>query len=153
MVFSAELSQPEVAVSQYGTINVGLQAKPLIQGTTVKDYILFNIKVQIINCTRSTVQSLLNNLSNELMFKVDTLLAPLNGQIDDSSTSNYSYSTVGLGVVTLKVQPRLLVQGTTNPDEIVFIIEVDLVNCNRSRLLNIFSTLASQIMDKVNDVL
>ncbi|NJN13599.1 MAG: hypothetical protein HC815_39180 [Richelia sp. RM1_1_1] len=44
MVFSAELSQPEVAVSQYGTINVGLQAKPLIQGTTVKDYILFNIK-------------------------------------------------------------------------------------------------------------
>lgn len=125
----------------------------MIQETTVREYILFNVEVKIYNCTRTVLQSLLSTLESEILNKVDTILNPLNGQVDDGQSGNYSYPTVGLGVVNLKVQPTPLVSGTNNPDEIVFRVELQLVSCNRSRLVNILDGLNLQIMDKVNDVL
>lgn len=154
MVFSSANEQSEqVAVSPYGIINVDIRSTPLLQGTTVKDYILFTCDVQILNCTRTTLQSLLGNLQNEILTKVDILLAPLNGQVNDGNSGNIPYSTLGFGVVNIKVQPTALVQGTSNPEEVVFRVEVQMVSCNRTRLANFLNGLNAEIMDKVNDVL
>lgn len=154
MVFSGNTSNESgTATSPYGIINVNINPKPLIQGTTVREYILFDVKVEIFNCIRAVLQELLNTLELEILNKVDTILTPLNGQVDDGQSGNYFYPTVGLGVVNLKVQPTLLVSGTNNLDEIVFGVELQLVNCNRPRLVNILNGLNLQIMDKVNDVL
>ncbi|MEM7716238.1 MAG: hypothetical protein AAF349_22140, partial [Cyanobacteria bacterium P01_A01_bin.68] len=89
MVFSSSDSQSEsITVSQYGVINTSIQATPLLQGTTVKDFIVFNCSVQIYNCTRTTLSSLLSSLENEILTKVDTLLSPLQGEVNDGQSSN-----------------------------------------------------------------
>lgn len=154
MVFSGTSSEDAIATSPYGIIDVGISSKPLIQGTTVREYILFNVEVKIYNCIKAVLQELLSTLELEILTKVDKILTPLNGQIGDGNKSgNYFYPTVGLGVVNLKVQPTLLVSGTSNPNEVVFGVELQLISCNRPRLKNILEGLNSQIMDKVSDVL
>lgn len=154
MVFSAANdSNANVQASQYGVINIDIRSTPLIANTTVRDYILFDCVVTIYNCTKATLSPLLNSLQSEIITKVDRLLAPLNGTVDDGNPGNYAASTIGLGTVNLKIQPTRLKGTSSSSDEVIFAVEIQLISCNRTRLVNILNGLNGEIMDKVNDIL
>lgn len=154
MVFSGGGSDTQSAsTSQYGIINVDISSTPLVQGTTVKDHIVFNCNVQFYNCTKSTLSFLLNELQNEIITKVDYLLMTLNGQVNDGLPANIPISTTGLGTINLAIQPTKLIQGTSREDEIVFRVELLLNSYNRPQLVKVLNNLNNEILDKINDIL
>lgn len=150
MVFSGG-TQPDNALA--GATYVAITPRPLIAGTTVKEYIVFDIVAQIRGARKDVVEVLLANLEAEINSKVNTLLIPMNGQINDGSPFNYSISTLGFGSVFFNVIPRQVVAGTSNPDEVVFNVKIQINSCNRSKLINILKNLDFEIMNKVNKLL
>lgn len=151
MVFSGETQPTDNSLA--GATYIAITPQPLIAGTTVKEYIVFNVVAQIKGARKDVVEILLANLEAEINSKVNTLLIPMNGQINDGSPFNYSISTLGFGSVFFNVFPRQVVAGTSNPDEVVFNVKIQINSCTRSKLINILKNLDVEIMNKVNELL
>lgn len=151
MVFSAANQSSESAeVSPYGIVNVNIGCTPLVQATKVPDEIMLSVQVSILNCTRTVLALLLSELSDEILGKADKLLS---GFTQQPPQTNNPVSTFGYGQVIINVRSTPLFQNTFNPDEIVFAVTVTIINCNRTRLVDVLNGLDAQIMDKVEDVL
>lgn len=153
MVFSNQSEIGNIQVSSYASTSIAITPQPLIQSTTVKNYISFSVQIKLYNCTRNVLQTMLNGLGSEILGKVDKILAPFNGQVGDGNNGNFETTTIGYGAVNVDVSSTPLLQGTSDPNKIVFAVEVDILNCNRPKLADVLSTLELEIINKVDDVL
>lgn len=155
MVFSGGNEEASSAiVSKHGSTSLSIKSTPIRQGTTAKDYVVFDVEVELNGVTKDVAEILLANLKSEINSKVNTLLIPFTGRIDDDHPPNRSgVSTLGIGSVTLTVLPNRTLANTFDPNKVIFKIKIYINSCTRWRLINILQSLDQEIMDKINDSL
>lgn len=159
MVFSAANSgSSSEKVYDYGYYFLKINPQPLVQATKAKEHLVFDIQIKLINCKKDILQRFLASIRNEILNKVDIILQPLTDQVDTSSNEQVGSqyiptSTIGRGTTNISVQPKPIFANTSDPNEIVFRVEINISAYNRSMLERFLTDLSSDVLDRVNDAL